>query len=553
MKIVCDECGAKYRISEDKVEGRVFKFKCNQCQTVITVDNSGGESVDDQAIWYIAIDDEQVGPITVSEIAAYISAGQFHSSGYVWKDGLPDWAPMSSIDELQHLIDGGSPSNASGFVEEGNGGVYEPQAGYADAYEPTKGYEAPSPAASQPDYSTQTYTPAQSDYSTQGGTFGSFSPTSTSGNAGDSAGGLFAAFDNPSSGGQGGALLGQRNESSVLFSLASLQQVSAQTTSSTEDSHGVTEGSGLIDIQALASAHDALGSGVDDGPDPFASSAMALPPLAPMGSHKSNKPLVIGVTVGFVLFISLIGVIAFLLLQPKETVVAAAPQVQKEVIIREVVKESESDKQEADEAAKAAAAAKAEAEAAEEEASPPEEGSGNPAAAKSKRARPRPTPSKGKSAPTPSEPDEPAPRPTPAKAAPEPKPTRKSSGKKSDGIDALLDKMDNKNKGNSGSGSRKSAPARSGGLSKAQVGGTIQKYVPRVSSCSKSSNKGKLKGRMNVKFNIRPNGSVTGVSITSGNFKGTDVGNCVSKVVRGMRFPSSNASENLSITFPFNI
>ena len=37
MKIVCDACGAKYSISDDKVQGKVFKIRCKKCQNIIVV------------------------------------------------------------------------------------------------------------------------------------------------------------------------------------------------------------------------------------------------------------------------------------------------------------------------------------------------------------------------------------------------------------------------------------------------------------------------------------------------------------------------------------
>ncbi len=41
MKIVCDSCGTKYSIADDKVRGKVFKIRCKKCSHIIVV--RGGE------------------------------------------------------------------------------------------------------------------------------------------------------------------------------------------------------------------------------------------------------------------------------------------------------------------------------------------------------------------------------------------------------------------------------------------------------------------------------------------------------------------------------
>ncbi len=41
MKIVCDACPAKYSISDDKVQGKVFKIRCKKCSNIIVVRGCG--------------------------------------------------------------------------------------------------------------------------------------------------------------------------------------------------------------------------------------------------------------------------------------------------------------------------------------------------------------------------------------------------------------------------------------------------------------------------------------------------------------------------------
>ena len=37
MKFLCDSCGTKYSIADDRVKGRVLKIRCKKCDFVITV------------------------------------------------------------------------------------------------------------------------------------------------------------------------------------------------------------------------------------------------------------------------------------------------------------------------------------------------------------------------------------------------------------------------------------------------------------------------------------------------------------------------------------
>src|SRR5690242_7377523 len=95
MKIVCDACQAKYSISDDKVQGKVFKIRCKKCSNIIVVrggaqaaeapapapekdtrvydhgyEGGGGaaQAPADDAVWHLVINQDQVGPMTVGEV-----------------------------------------------------------------------------------------------------------------------------------------------------------------------------------------------------------------------------------------------------------------------------------------------------------------------------------------------------------------------------------------------------------------------------------------------------------------------------------------------------
>ncbi len=54
--------------------------------------------------WFIAIQDEQVGPLKAEEIRARFEKGEVGSDTLVWATGLTDWRPLSNVEELAELI-----------------------------------------------------------------------------------------------------------------------------------------------------------------------------------------------------------------------------------------------------------------------------------------------------------------------------------------------------------------------------------------------------------------------------------------------------------------
>lgn len=51
--------------------------------------------------WYYSKNATQVGPVPDAELRAKIAAGEVTGSDMVWHEGMPDWRPLSAVDELQ--------------------------------------------------------------------------------------------------------------------------------------------------------------------------------------------------------------------------------------------------------------------------------------------------------------------------------------------------------------------------------------------------------------------------------------------------------------------
>ena len=110
MKIVCDSCGTKYSIADEKVRGKVFKIRCKKCSHIIVV--RGGETGGPEATaapatdggWHLVIDGEQVGPIGDADVRTKIERGEVKGDTYTWKEGFADWVKLSAVPEFAALV-----------------------------------------------------------------------------------------------------------------------------------------------------------------------------------------------------------------------------------------------------------------------------------------------------------------------------------------------------------------------------------------------------------------------------------------------------------------
>jgi len=306
MKIVCDACQAKYSISDDKVQGKVFKIRCKKCSNIIVV--RGGASVaepapqppqekdtrvydygyeggdrapaGDEAVWHVVINQDQVGPMTAVDVQRRLATGEIDAETYIWREGFPDWLPLAQVDTFAGLL------ASSGGASAGGGGVAAaPRGGGADAVAAMFG---PSDDAG----------PARSD---PGDLFAAASASSARGD--DDGGDLFGGKPVAAQA-QGSKLRGERNENSVLFSLNNLAQLasdkpapaarpagmSASPPPGAASGPGGGEGSGLIDIRSMASAY--LG-GPGSAPKPATAGIGSIDDLPVFGGGGFTEPAVI--------------------------------------------------------------------------------------------------------------------------------------------------------------------------------------------------------------------------------------------------------------------
>lgn len=567
MKIVCDSCGAKYSIADEKVAGKIFKIRCKKCSSVLEVrgDQTGAHPFADagassepsnDAVWYIVVDGEQKGPLPPIELSQLFAKGTVGLDSYVWKEGFDDWKVAGDVPELARIFGGAAaspqPTGSDETSSFGTGGDLfsdedgrEPSsagdpssgafAGFEDAPTPTDAERAPIAAAAA---------------SEGGGALGAM---------GGSLGGASVGASAPQ------RMTGQRNENSVLFSLSNLQQLASRGGGTPEPAAtaattgqppvgqaGPTasgEGSGLIDIRALAKSttpgtKSAPSQSVDDllAIGTGTSSTLGSPLLgpAPLETSDGNRWLwIVGAAVAVIAIGAGVGVGMALGGSDDDALEIAAPAVQQPPSNPDPSAQTTS-------AAVAAAPEEVPEEAVVDiepepaETAEPDEPAEAPSIAE------RPTPRRRPSSSAPQRRQRTASRSAPPQQSPPPK-------RKGNNLDALMDEVVGGSSAPSSSRqSRDSRPSTGSDLPDSPSRNDVKTALQGVSGAVKSCRKGSGgTATVNVVFSGKT-GRATSTRVTSGPFKGTPVGDCIENAVKRARVPRFKQS-SFKVTFPYRL
>ena len=545
MKIICDNCGAKYSIADEKVRGKVFKIRCKKCSHIIVVRGSSAEPAEPAAasaaapasgeaagaVWHLVVGRDQVGPVGADEVRRRFAAGDVNSDSYIWREGFADWLRLNAVSEFADLLapqpQVATPASAPPGAEVGQlasaaEGPTDLSAGLGAAG--LGGGAALAAAAAAP---ADAAVPAQSE--SKGAVPGLFG-----GAAAAEPAQTHPLFGDEPAQQDGQPMTGQRGENSVLFSLANLQQLALgskpkpQTTSSGNGAR--SSGSGLIDIRAMAAG---AGGAATAGPEEelpalsgFSAPVAAAPVLVAAAGGDRPKWLVPVLVLGGGLLVVAIVLLVFLLAGRGSPPLAPSPP------------PSSSAKPKP-----ASSGAKGTAKAASAVAAP----------AKTQVDSDDPDPSVAQTAkPTTKR------RRAPRKSGATRRGTRsrdtRAKGKTTSakrprrGRDSLDDLLDGALKGKRPS--RRAAAASNDNLpeslSRSQIQAGMRRIKGRVQNCY---DRFKVPGQANVKVKIGNTGRVVS-SVVKGIFAGTPTGACVLAAVRSARFPRFSGSP-ISITYPF--
>ncbi|MCU0663821.1 MAG: zinc-ribbon domain-containing protein [Myxococcota bacterium] len=609
MKIVCQSCGAKYAIADEKIKGKVFKIRCKKCNEAIVikgVDEESGGSVrtsipdvveenevatnvfdyagynkggggDPQATWHIVVDGEQRGPFSMEQLRNFQEAGTINPEMYVWREGFDQWKPIREVAEFgvsaeAPVADPVAPADSAlsgGQAPASGGGLFDtPSASDGGLFGATGGLfgggdrKADSPFGSAGGLFTGGGAGKQKDV---------FSSTGASMPKDDLFGGIDATGPQVAAGPMG-AMTGARNESSVLFSLSNLQALAstpspgkAAVASGPSPVTSSSEASGLIDIRSLASALADDGkkdsSGIDDllsfGGGGFAP-ALGAPVLAASRHNSMSLGLKIALAAGGVVLLAVLVVLTVMLMSDSKE----DSEKQIAVLLAKIESMEKSGASEEDKA-------KARAELANAQTSKTEENKGAVSAEEAEKAQnkagekkpdkgakaegagsgaARKTDAGGKTSRSESSG-------TKASEAPVTAPPSSgigTKGKASSELDELL--------GGGGPAKRPQQPAKpaatsapsgassSGGsemLSREAVQGGLNGVAAAVKRCGQGET-----GSITIQVVISPSGRVSSAT-PMGSYAGTPVGSCAARAAQAARFPKS--SKELTVKYPFKL
>ncbi len=242
--------------------------------------------------------------MSLTELVDAYNSGTVTQETFIWTDGMDDWKPLAEVEAVVSALhaSAGQPAAA-------------PQAAPALAFEPPPPAAAPAPSFAAPMAAQASAAPAAEPKraavkrEARGrDLFGTTDDVQTS--AAASPAGLSPAVDD-------GKLTGQRNESSVLFSLAVLTKSTDQPAASAPAGKN-KEDSGLIDLKALAAkaesmrpaapAHDVFSAPLGSAPMPLSAPLGAVGPSGDESQPKSKLPLLIGGGLGVVVLL-VVGVV----------------------------------------------------------------------------------------------------------------------------------------------------------------------------------------------------------------------------------------------------
>jgi predicted Zn finger-like uncharacterized protein len=370
MKISCQSCQSKYNVADEKVQGKIVRIRCRKCGSTIVVDGtkpaaangstasttgsapvhspsysvssvSSPTSKADAQPWHVNVAEDDQRTMALAEVVAAYGSGVITQETFIWTEGMEDWKPLGEVESVVLALHEAaaapvpnSPAkSANGFASDlggsfgaasdhvpAMGGASEPIGGT----DPTRVYPSGRPepaspqAASAPAGGLDTgpapvrAEPKRAAIKREPRTRDLFASRAnpdelhSGGSPVESGGALLQMSGSSGPVDDGSKRLGERNENSVLFSLAMLTKTADIPASSDGSTASTEDDSGLIDLKALAAKTESLRPGAMTADAAFSAPLGSMQPLgaplgaivAPLGdvSRKSRLPAVIGVS-----------------------------------------------------------------------------------------------------------------------------------------------------------------------------------------------------------------------------------------------------------------
>jgi predicted Zn finger-like uncharacterized protein len=359
MKITCQSCQSKYNVADEKVQGKIVKIRCRKCGATIVVDGtavtagsassaapaaagSSKPGAHEAPTWHVNVSDNDQRAMTLNEVIKGYGAGTIGPDTYLWTEGMEDWKPLKEIDAVvAALHEGGPPASAgapsSAAVDVPLLSVREPSVAAPSAAETSTAKVAPATTGGSGGLGEENARAAQRNAapraeakraavrreprardlfaSTLDASEALGSSTHSHDTGVQTSAPLLSAGSLQLSDPGTSKLTGERNENSVLFSLAVLTQHGQERApTGVSEPASASEDSGLIDLRALAAKAESMrpGATADNGglSAPLMASTPLMAPLglgfaAPEPSQRSKLPGYIGMGAAFAVLLVL--------------------------------------------------------------------------------------------------------------------------------------------------------------------------------------------------------------------------------------------------------
>lgn len=128
MNVLCEECNTSFSTDESASELEGSNVQCPNCghSTPCPTPVTEGVASKAERVWFVAINDVQVGPLNLGELEEKFSAGEVDGDSLVWRAGWEDWELARVSSELSYLVEMYEVESDPGKVEPVESPVFEP-------------------------------------------------------------------------------------------------------------------------------------------------------------------------------------------------------------------------------------------------------------------------------------------------------------------------------------------------------------------------------------------------------------------------------------------
>ncbi|HWV39405.1 MAG TPA: GYF domain-containing protein [Vulgatibacter sp.] len=97
MRFTCESCGARYRLADEKVRGRLVRVRCRACAATIELRDGAPAPPRPPRRWFALVSGEQRGPLSDEALQREIEEGRVLPTTFVWHEGMAAWQRLSDV------------------------------------------------------------------------------------------------------------------------------------------------------------------------------------------------------------------------------------------------------------------------------------------------------------------------------------------------------------------------------------------------------------------------------------------------------------------------